>query len=309
MISHKINLTIKLSTMKNIKYTIGLFLSFALVFTSCEKAVDKEFGDIVAPSNVQITAMVLGQDDANPYGDGSGTVTFSVSATNAITYKFVFDGVESMAPTGTKTYNFAKTGIHKYTVTAVAIGTAGVTSGTSMEVEVISLYAPPADLLTMLTADDTRTWRLKAEAAGHLGVGPADGFEPIWWAANPFDKDGWGAYDDRFIFNVDGTFTHITNGDTFGKLTAMAADLGGDQGLVGDSNDEAIYALDNYVENWALSEPGGQETLTFSGIGYHGFYVGGNHSYMILSRSADEMSLRTIGAGGLAWYAILIAED
>jgi hypothetical protein len=36
--------------------------------------------------------------------------------------------------------------------------------------------------------------------------------------------------------------------------------------------------------------------------------VGGNHRYSILSRSANEMSLRTIGADGLAWYVILIAE-
>lgn len=295
--------------MKNIKYIIGLFLSFALVFTSCEKAVDKEFGDIIAPSNVQITAMVVGQDDANPNGDGSGTVTFSATATDAITYKFVFDGVESMAPAGTKTYNFGKTGTHKYTVSVVAIGTAGVTSTSSVEVEVLTLYSPPADLLTMLTADATRTWRIKAEAAGHFGVGPTDAVDPIWWGAAPFDKDGLGAYDDRFVFNVDGTFTHITNGDMYGKAAPMTTDLAGDQGLTPNDDAEFInYPFDDYTEGWSLSAPGGVETLTFSNIGNHGFYVGGDHSYVILSRSANEMHLRTVGVGGLGWFAILIAD-
>lgn len=309
MISRKINLTIKLNTMKNIKYTIGLLLFSMLVFTSCEKAEDKEFGDIIAPSNVQLSAMLVGQDDANPYGDGSGTVTFSATATDVITYKFVFDGVESMAPAGTKTYNFGKTGTHKYTVTVVAIGTAGVTSSASVEVEVLALYSPPADLLTMLTADATRTWRVKAEGAGHFGVGPADADSPIWWAAGPFDKDGLGAYDDRFVFNVDGTFTHITNGTMYGKAAPMTTDLDGDQGLEANGDGEFVnYPYADYSEGWSLSAPGGIETLTFSNVGNHGFYVGGDHSYVILSRSANEMSIRTIGAGGLGWFAILIAD-
>jgi hypothetical protein len=294
--------------MKNIKYIIGLFLSLTLVFSGCEK-VDKEFGDIVAPSNIQLTAEIVGQDATNPYGDGSGTVTFTASAQNVITYKFVYDGVENMSPTGTKTYNFGKTGIFKYTVTAVAIGTAGVTSSASIEVEVLALYAPPADLLTMLTADDTRTWRIKAEAGGHFGVGPVDADSPIWWGANPYDKDGLGAYDDRIVFNVDGTLTYITNGDIYGKADPLSADFDGDQGLTPNGDAEFVnYPAVDFTDSWSLSAPGGVETLTFASKGFHGFYVGGDHSYVILSRSANEMSLRTVGADGLGWFGILIAD-
>ena len=213
-----------------------------------------------------------------------------------------------MSATGTKTYNFGTTGTKKYEVTVVAFGTGGMSSSTTVEVEVLVVYEPPADLITMLTSDSSRTWRIKAEGPGHFGVGPADGFTPVWWSAAPDDKKDWGAYDDRFIFKADGTFTHKTNGNTFGKLNAMAADLGGDQGLTPDGNGEAVYALNDYSESWSISAPNGQETLTFSGIGYHGFYVGGSHSYSILSRSANEMSLRTVGADGNAWYVILVAE-
>ncbi len=295
--------------MKNFKYITGFFLSLMLVFSSCEK-VDNEFGDIIAPSNVQITAEIVGADDANPYGDGTGVVRFTATATNAITYKFIHNGAESMVPAGTKTYNFGKTGTFKYAVTVVAVGTAGVTSSATEEVEVLALYAAPADLLTMLTADATRTWRIKAEGTGHFGVGPADGDSPAWWAAAPYDKDGLGAYDDRFIFNIDGTFTHVTNGTMYGKADPMTTDLDGDQGMEPNGDAEFVnYPYDDYSESWSLSAPGGQETLTFSNIGNHGFYVGGDHSYAILSRTANEMSIRTVGAGGLGWFGILIAED
>lgn len=293
--------------MKNIKYIIT-FLSIALVFSSCEKE-NYEFGDLVTPTNMVVTTEIVGVDATHPNGDGSGTVHFNVTADNAITYRFVYDGAESTSALGTKTYTFGTTGLKKYAVTVVAYGTGGVSSSKTVEVEVLVVYSPPADLLTMLTSDSSRTWRLKAESTGHFGVGPADADQPVWWAAAPNDKAAFGAYDDRFIFNVDGTFTHITNGDTFGKLAAMAADLGGDQGLTPDGNGESVYALADYSESWNLSAPGGQETLTFSNIGYHGFYVGGDHKYAILSRSANEMSIKTVGADGNGWFAILVAID
>jgi len=293
--------------MKNFKYIIT-FLSLILLFSSCEKETF-EFGDIVTPSDLQISAQIVGADATNPFGDGSGEVIFTATASDVITYKYIYNGSESMVPAGTKKYSFGITGTNKYTVTAVAIGTGGVSSSASIEVEVLALYAPPADLLTMLTADSSRTWRLKAEGAGHFGVGPADAVLPLWWAADPYAKDGNGAYDDRFIFNIDGTFTHITNGTAYGQSGAMSQDIG-ETSLEPNSDNEYVnYPLDNYTEGWSLSAPGGQETLTFSNIGYHGFYVGGDHSYTILSRSENEMSLRTVGADGNGWFAILIADE
>ena len=293
--------------MKNIKYIIA-FLSLALVFSACEKET-YEFGDLVAPTNLVVTADIVGVDATHPNGDGSGTVHFNVTATDALTYKFVYNGAESTIASGMKTFNFGNTGTQKYAVTVVAFGPGGVSSSKTVEVEVMVVYAPPADLLTMLTSDSSRTWRVKAESGGHFGVGPADSATPGWWSAVPNDKADWGAYDDTFIFNVDGTFMHFTNGDTFGKLAPMAADLGGDQGLTPDENGESVYALADYSESWSLSAPNGQETLSFSNIGYHGFYVGGDHKYVILSRSENEMSIKTVGADGNGWFAILIADE
>jgi hypothetical protein len=295
--------------MKNFKYTIGFFLAAMLLFSSCSNDANYSFGDIIAPSNVQITAEIVGADANNPFGDGSGTVNFSATSSNVITYKFIQNGEESMAPAGTKTYNFGITGTHTYAVTVVAIGTGGVSSTATIEVDVLALYAAPADLLTMLTANSSRTWRIKAEASGHFGVGPADSVDPIWWAANPNDKAGLGAYDDRLTFNLDGSFTYVTNGTVFGQAGPLSQDFGGDKGLTANGNGEfENYPLNDFTDSWALSAPGGQETLTFSQFGFHGFYVGGDHSYTILSRTADEMHLKTIGADGNGWFVTLIAE-
>ena len=215
-----------------------------------------------------------------------------------------------MSPTGVLNYSFGSTGVHKYIVTVVASGKAGVSSSKSVEVEVLVVYSPPADLITMLTGDSSRNWRIKAEETGHFGVGPADESSSIWWSAAPYDKDGKGAYDDILTFNVDGTFTHTTNNTAYGQAGPMTAELGGDQGQTpNDDGEFENFPLDNYSENWGLSAPGGQETLSFTGIGYHGFYVGGDHKYVILTRSDDEMYLRTTGADGNGWFVILVAVD
>ena len=52
--------------MKQIKYIVSLCLTIAL-FTSCEDD-NNEFGPITAPTNVQVSAEIVGQDADNPYG-------------------------------------------------------------------------------------------------------------------------------------------------------------------------------------------------------------------------------------------------
>jgi len=60
--------------MKKIKYLFkSLLVITSLVFTSCETE-DHEFGDIVNPTNLQVSADIVGSDENNPNGDGSGTV-------------------------------------------------------------------------------------------------------------------------------------------------------------------------------------------------------------------------------------------
>lgn len=304
--------------MKKLTYIIGFFLSIAITI-GCEEE-NFEFGDIVAPTNLTVTAAIVGADANNPFGDGSGAVNFSATADNAITYQYIYDGNGKMAPSGKTEYTFGITGTHTYTVTVIASGKAGVSTSSTIEVEVLALYSPPVDLLQMLVGDDSKSWRIKAEDAGHMGVGPADETSPVWWSAPPNDKAVTGMYDDRYVFNTDGTMKHITNsanddpteditGTVFGQAGPLDQDLG-DKGLTPNpGNEHENYPLDDYTESWSLSAPSGQETLGLTGNAFLGFYVGGSHSYSILSRSANEMMLKTIGSDGNAWFFILTSEE
>lgn len=297
--------------MKKFKNIIGFLIAAIFLLISCGQNQVYNFGTIITPSNIKITATIFGATVDNPFGDGSGKVTFSATANDAITYKYIFEGEESMAPSGSKTYNFGITGTHTYAVTVVAIGTGGVGSSDTKEVEVFASYAPPADLLKMLTNNSSRTWRIKAESPGHFGLGPVGGLIPgEWFSAAANDKVGLGMYDDKYIFNNDGTFTHTTNDNIYGKAIPMTQDLGGDQGLTPNSNDEfENYPLPNYSASWALSAPGGQETLSLTGVGFIGFYVGGSHQYKIMTRSANEMLLKTTDwNSGFDWWFILVAD-
>uniref|UniRef100_UPI004048B03E glucan endo-1,3-beta-D-glucosidase n=1 Tax=Polaribacter sp. TaxID=1920175 RepID=UPI004048B03E len=290
--------------MKRINYIyIALF---SLVFFSCQKD-DYEFGEIKTPTDIFITADIIGKTAGNPTGDGSGTVRFFARAENAVSYKFVYDNKETVAPSGQHTYNFSNLGTNTYTVTVVAVGAAGVTSSKTVQVEVLSVYQIPADLLTMLTDNNTRTWRIKSESAGHFGVGAPDSATPNYYAAGANEKAGLGMYDDTYTFNVNKEYKHTTNGTVYGKEVPLQSDFGASS-IPPNSDAEIVnYVLNDYTEQWQITAPGGVETLTISGKGFAGFYVG-SHSYTIISRSANEMVLRTVGFDNLGWFVTLVAQ-
>lgn len=294
--------------MKKIKYIIPFLLS-VLIFSSCAEE-NYEFGDIITPTNLTITPEIVGLDASHPYGDGSGTVNIKAAANNAISYKFIYNGVEKVAPSGNLTYNFGNTGVNKYTITVVANGTAGVSSSSTVEVEVLVLYVPPVELVTMLTANSSRKWRIKAEVYSHFGLGPVGGSVINEWYQAPADsKANTGMYDDRFTFSSDGTFSHDTgvDGFVFGR-GGLIEELNGSGG-VADGADIIQYPYADYSEQYTLSAPNGVETISLSGLGFIGYYTGGNHQYRIFSRSANEMVLSTAdGNNQFEWGFVLVPE-
>ena len=155
--------------MKTIKYNMIFFLSVLLLF-SCQED-DATIGGIIAPSNVTLEAVVVGADDANPNGDGSGFVTLKANAVNAISYKFDFgDGISEVSTSGEITHRFSVVGVNTFTVVVNAIGTGGLSSSTSVDVEVFSSFDDP-EVKQFLTGGSTRTWYLAASEVAHLGVG------------------------------------------------------------------------------------------------------------------------------------------
>lgn len=294
-----------------------LFVAIAFLVVGCEEET-YEFGEIIPPSNIQVSAAIQGADEANPYGDGSGVVNYTATGDDAISYKFIYNGSETVAPSGEHTYSFSTTGIETYTVTAVAIGTGGITSSVSINTEVLVTYEPPADLLEKLFGDGEKTWRIKSEVGGHFGLGPVGGLIPTeWWSAGAGEKSATGMYDDRYIFNIDGTFTHITNylngddtGTIFGRERPLEADLGPTDEEPNGADIEN-YPYNDYTETMTISAPGGVETISLTGFGFIGYYTGGNHQYMIMDRGVPgELLIKTTDdISEFDWWFIITDEE
>jgi hypothetical protein len=291
------------------KFKNSIFIILTLTFYSCQQE-DYFFGEILTPKNINVDYQITGASADSPYGDGSGEVIFTTSADNSLSYKYIIKGVEYLAPSGQKSHLFSDPGVQTYTVSVVAIGSAGVQSTTAINIDVYVEYIPPPDLITMLTSDSQRTWRMKSEAPFHFGLGPFEGEEPFaWYSAGVGEKAYTGMYDDRLIFNIDGSFTHLTNGTVFGFEEYLVPDFGPSDQEANDLGEVDHYPLEDYSEQWSLSGPGGVETLSLTGNAFISFYVG-NHTYKILERTPNEMLLQvTESDEGYEWYFRLIAED
>lgn len=304
--------------MRNYKFTILSAFALLFVLVGCQDE-DQEFGDIIAPTNLEVEFVRVGENAENPFGDGTGTVHFSATADDALSFQYSYNGSTTSAPGGLQTYDFAVLGTNTYSVTVIAFGTGGTPTSKTVEVDVLSLYEPPADLVQMLYGNGSRTWRIKAEQGGHFGLGPVGGTTPTeWYGAGAFEKEDTGMYDDRYIFNADGTFTHITNsvnddpvldetGTVFGRVV-LIEELG-PHSEEPNGADIENYPYIDYSEQHTLTAPGGVETISLTGLGFMGYYTGGNHKYQIFSRSANEMLLTTgDGNNEFNWWFILVPE-
>ena len=179
----------------------------------------------------------------------------------------------------------------------------------SVETKVLVLYAAPPELLDKLHGDTSRTWRIKAESGGHFGLGPVGGVNgPEWYSAGANEKSTTGMYDDRYIFSADGSFQHQTSGTVFGRVGLI--DELGSSGGTQDGDDILNLPLADYSGQWTISAPGGVETLTLSGTGFIGYYIGGNHQYKIENRAnPNELTIRsTDGNGALDWWFMITSE-
>lgn len=310
----------------NIKRILIICLCIGLI--ACQED-DQQFGEIVAPSNLTIDTEIVGADADNPFGDGSGEVIFTADADNAISYEFKYSGNEQNAPSGRASYIFSNQDVNTYTVTAVAYGKGGVSTSETVDVEVLVTYDPPVELKTKLYNFDpenpdavtSRTWRIKAEAPNHFGLGPVDGEIPTeWYGAGINEKAGVGMYDDRYIFDSEGNFTFITNANNDEGDTDPSGTVFGRAGLIdelgasgGEANGADIENLpfEDFQVTYSLIELSGKETISISGIGFIGYYTGGNHNYEIFDRSVpNELLLRTTdGNNEFDWWFILQAVD
>jgi hypothetical protein len=265
---------------------------------------------------------VKGVTTATPNGDGSGDVTFTVSAENALSYKIDYDATNSLdlvyLPTGTITKKYTTLGTNTYKVTAVAYGRGGTSTTITKDITVQSNFTPDAAVVANLTGGSSKTWIVDKSVGGHFGVGPWTGsIVPEWWAASVNEKVTAAPcfYTAGFKFTAVSAASYtlqVTTPDGAFTKTGGNATLAGIPG----SGDEGCYAYAGGTSNFSFipassAVPAANSTRTSILLAGTNTFIGYGSlqkEYEILSISATAMYLRVQGTEtGNAWYLKLKA--
>ena len=294
-----------------------------IAFLGCQEK-EYEFGDIVAPTSIVINAEIIGQDAANPFGDGSGSVNFTVSANNASSYVFFFNGIATKSPSGELLKRFSSVGVNTYSVIVKANGTGGASTTKTMDVEVFSSFSDveAESFLSGTNVGDSKKWYWQADVDVHVGLGPVTddygngefAYEAWWNGIKAWDSEKACMYDNEFVF------TRTANGLTFEQTVGPAfvpGSYAGDLGVTGDQCHNETVATDMFGVKQVSFGPSTSKAATegsynnelyrgttfeISDGGFMGWLVGSG-TYDIISISNDELVVRVIQAGdGYAWY-------
>jgi len=293
--------------MKNKFKLLGLFSLLVIFgFTSCQKE-EYSFGSMKTPTALVLTTTVVGVDNANPSGNGTGLVTINVKATDALTYKVDFgDGNTEMVPSGVITYKYTSPGTSDYNITVNAIGTGGIISNTSKKITVYVAFTIPTAILQNLTGGSSKIWMCDKAADAHFGVGPSDAFAPIWYAAGPNSRAADGFYDDEVTFSKDANNNVSMDLDNKGTTFVLGAAVS----YYGLSGPEAQYPIAtkgvkrlSFMDATSSSTAANSTRIQFMVPGNGLVLIGmGSNKYEILALTSTTMILRTIGADGNSWY-------
>ncbi len=299
------NLKSKKNNMKKyIKSFTLIAFATAIAFMGCKKT-EYSFGEIKTPTDLALTTTVIGVSGSNPNGDGTGKVAIVTTSTNALSYNINYgDGTTEVVPTGNITHKYSSPGTSEYTITVSAVGTGGSLSTISKKVKVFVDFEIPAAMLGYLTNGSSQVWVTDHDAPGHVGVGPATDFSPIWYAAAPNARDAC-LYDDEITFSKDAnnkvTMTVDNKGQTFiiAAATSYYSLTGGDNCYNISTTAKPLAFMDATSASTAANSTRIQFVVPGNGI--VNFATGGN-TYEILSITSTTMHLRNIGIDGNSWY-------
>ncbi|MEN9980756.1 MAG: hypothetical protein RIR67_450 [Bacteroidota bacterium] len=302
--------------MKNIKYILT-FLLIALFFANCTEE-KYELGELKAPSNLAVGINLAGKTTANPNGDGSGDVTFTISGDNILASKIDFnanDAVDLVQVNGGKiTKKYTTLGLNTYTVTVIAYGPGGTSTTITADLTVRSNFTPDPAIVTALTNNATKTWVVDKSVAGHFGVGPWTGsVTPEWWSANVNEKVATanGFYTATFTFAKvsatsytlqvacpDGAFTKT------GALTTLPGiPASGAEGIYPYGGGTGAFSFVPSSTGITTATPSTQTSILLSGVDTFIGYGSLQKEYEIMVINANYMYLRVQGTEtGNAWY-------
>ena len=122
------------------------------------------------PSNLEISAEIVGANSQNPNGDGSGKVNFNITAKNATLYKIILGNGEIVeSQTGIFSYTYTAPGTNTYVIYASAYNGANFVSTSKTIVVYIPSVASTllwSDEFSINGAPDSTKWGYDLGAGG-----------------------------------------------------------------------------------------------------------------------------------------------
>ena len=288
----------------NIKAIVTICLAVVAIAIGCKKQ-EYSFGKIITPTGLTVSTAIEGANGTNPAGAGSGNVTITTSAANAISYKVDFgDGTNKITSGGDLVHKYGNPGTNDYTIVISAIGTGGVTSTVTKKITVFVAFVIPEQIMQNLTNGASQVWVIDRQIPGNVGVGPADGYTSSYYSAAPNERAEC-LYDDEITLVKDGGTINMTinnKGQSFFTAAATA--------VYGKSGGDACYDIDvaasrklTFMDATSGSTTANSTRIQFMvpGNGLIAFGTGGS-AYEILELTATSMTIRSIGTDGLSWY-------
>ncbi|MCY1721062.1 PKD domain-containing protein [Prolixibacteraceae bacterium Z1-6] len=295
--------------MKNKIYFKLLSVFTLLVLFSCEPFMDEnpESSINLPPDASEMDfSITLGDDD---YHYKVELVSPNVSGVYVVTFDL---GNGSVVKEESATAYYPMPGDYNITMTITTNG--GSTSISKIHTTTATDYSIFTDekyvaLSGGATASQGKTWVVDSLTLGHFGIGPAGGNWPEWWAASALQKTNSGAYDDEFVFNINGfSFEFNNNGDSYVKdYRKDNPNYSNPVELYGEPDCKVDYTPASATWSIVTKDDGDYIVITSETPAFFGFDYGAvGGEYRIEELSENFLHLSCIGGDGNRWYNKLI---
>jgi len=292
---------------------IWLFLALAGLFVGCQEE-EPNLENLVNPGELTINSDVA--------SDRSGNVTVTPSASGALYFHVYFtqggDPVV-LTPGGSASFRFTRSGEYQAPVTVVAYGAGGLSSSTTVLLDMDVRLFIDAETLQQIAGDGEKRWVWDQTVGGHFGVGPLTNNFPEFFSAAPNSLNSC-LYDDVLIFSHDGndnyTFTLDpgATSETFINWTEVNRFF--PDATPAQFIDECRDITDqaSFTDNFVILDNGDGTRSLDVGASFLSYWAVISGEYEILSFSENELYVRGAsqpfnGDDPLFWYYRFVPED
>ncbi|MFK7807230.1 MAG: family 16 glycosylhydrolase [Saprospiraceae bacterium] len=291
-----------------------LFLFGCLTFLSSCQEEEPTLETLLVPANLEVATEVR--------DDQSGNVSVTPSAENVLSFQVFFnpgDDPVSIAPGETASFRYTISGQYQAPVTVVAYGAGGISSSTTVFLDMDVRLFIDQETLQQIAGDGSKRWVWNKTEAGHFGVGPLTNFFPEFFSAGPNSLNDC-LYDDILIFSYDENDNYgyelLPGADNLSFINWTDVNRFFPDATPQQFNDECRDITDQVPFQTAFSildNEDGSRTLDVGGsfVSYFAVVPG---QYQIVELTANKLVLRGIsqpfnGDDPLAWYSTFVPES